>query len=41
MSDLVDQNEALREKVKELTAALAKKDADLTLLNAEVAKGSK
>lgn len=41
MSDLVDQNEALRKQVEELTAALANKDPDLSLLNAEVANGSR
>lgn len=41
MSNLVDENEALRKQVKKLIATLGKKDADLTLLNAEVAKGSR
>lgn len=40
MSDLIDQKEALKGHVEELIAALAKKDAEITLLNAKLAQGS-
>lgn len=41
MSDLMDQNKALREQVKDFTAALTQKDTKLTLLNVKLAKGAR
>lgn len=41
MFEMIDQNETLKAQVKDLTIKLAKKNVELIMLNAQLAKGSR